>query len=49
MNVVQVPRRFVLSDWGGTETVLLETSKRLLALGHHTEIICPNALATCNA
>ena len=46
MHVVQVPRRFVRSDWGGTETVVLETSKSLLALGHHTEIFCPRALST---
>ena len=46
MHVVQVPRRFVRSDWGGTETVILETSKSLLALGHHTEIYCPRALST---
>lgn len=45
MKIVQVPRRFVKSEWGGTETVVLETCKRLLALGHHTEIFCPNALA----
>lgn len=45
MNIVQIPRRFVSSHWGGTETVILETCKRLLKMGHHTEIICPNALA----
>ncbi len=45
MNVVQIPRRFVRSRWGGTETVILETCKRLLKMGHHTEIICPDALA----
>ena len=45
MNVVQVPRRFAKSDWGGTETVILETSKRLLRMGHQTEILCPSALA----
>ena len=45
MNIVQVPRRFVRSHWGGTETVILETCKRLLKMGHHTEIICPDALA----
>jgi len=48
MNIVQVPRRFVSSHWGGTETVILETCKRLLKMGHHTEIICPNALAHQN-
>ncbi len=45
MKVMQVPRRFVRSDWGGTETVILETGKRLLEMGHETEILCPNALA----
>jgi glycosyltransferase involved in cell wall biosynthesis len=45
MNVVQLPRRFVQSHWGGTETVILETSKRLLRHGHETVILCPNALA----
>jgi len=45
MRVIQIPRRFVRSDWGGTETVILETSKALLALGHHTEIYCPRALS----
>jgi glycosyltransferase involved in cell wall biosynthesis len=45
MNIVQVPRRFVRSHWGGTETVILETCKRLLKMGHHTSIVCPNALA----
>ncbi len=48
MNIVQVPRRFVRSHWGGTETVILETCKRLLAKGHKTKIICPNALAASN-
>jgi len=48
MTIIQVPRRFVRTDWGGTETVVLQTSKQLLARGHHTEIICPNALATSN-
>ncbi|OGG44260.1 MAG: hypothetical protein A3F84_14875 [Candidatus Handelsmanbacteria bacterium RIFCSPLOWO2_12_FULL_64_10] len=45
MNIVQVPRRFVKSDWGGTETVIIETSRRLLGMGYRTEIVCPNALA----
>ena len=45
MRIVQVPRRFVRTDWGGTETVILETSKCLQAMGHHTEILCPRALS----
>lgn len=46
MNVVHVTRRFVRSRWGGTETVVLQTCKRLKAMGHGTYILCPNALAT---
>ena len=34
MNVVQVARRFVVDDWGGTETVIIEISKQLLRMGH---------------
>lgn len=45
MNIVQVPRRFVRDEWGGTETVVLETARRLKQSGHRTEILCPNALA----
>lgn len=43
MNTVQLVRRFVREDWGGTETVMFETSKRLLAMGHHTEVLCTQA------
>ncbi|BBM86909.1 glycosyltransferase family 4 protein [Candidatus Uabimicrobium amorphum] len=46
MKILQIPRRFVKEDWGGTETVILETSKSLKALGHQTEIICPNILTS---
>jgi glycosyltransferase involved in cell wall biosynthesis len=45
MRIVQVPRRFVKSEWGGTETVVLETCKRLQSLGHAIEIICPKMLS----
>jgi len=45
VRTVQVPRRFVRHAWGGTETVILETSRRLPGLGHETEVLCPNALA----
>lgn len=48
MHIIQVPRRFVTSHWGGTETVILETSKRLLARGHQSKILCSNALADSN-
>lgn len=45
MNVLQIPRRFVKSEWGGTETVVLETAKRLLAKNVLTEIYTSMALA----
>ena len=46
MKTIQLPRRFVRHAWGGTETVVLETSKRLPGLGHDTEIFCLDAMAT---
>jgi glycosyltransferase involved in cell wall biosynthesis len=46
MHSIQVPRRFVAGEWGGTETVILETAKRLILTGHETEILCPAALST---
>jgi len=48
MKVIHVPRRFVRSEWGGAETVILQIGKRLLAMGHETEIFCPNALASAD-
>ncbi|MCC6696088.1 MAG: glycosyltransferase family 4 protein [Candidatus Hydrogenedentes bacterium] len=45
LRIVQLARRFDLNDWGGTETVVAETSKQLLAMGHHTEILCTRATA----
>jgi glycosyltransferase involved in cell wall biosynthesis len=49
MKIAMVPRRFVQSDWGGTETVVLQTARCLKSQGHETVIVCPNALATSNA
>ncbi len=45
MHSVQLTRRFVREDWGGTETVIQETSKRLLSMGHSTEVLCTMATA----
>lgn len=45
MRIVQIPRRFVASDWGGTETVVLETCKRLMKKGHCAEIYTTLALS----
>ena len=47
MNIVQVARRFAVNDWGGMETVIIETSKQLIRMGHRTEILC--TLATANS
>jgi len=45
MNTIQIPRRFVADPWGGTETVVLETSKRLIEKGHPTEIYTSMAMS----
>lgn len=45
MHILQLARRFVREDWGGTETVVLQTGKRLIAMGHQTEIYCTMATA----
>ena len=49
MKIVQVPRRFDRAHWGGAETVVLETSRRLIGLGHETSILTTNALAGSDA
>ena len=45
MKSIQLAKRFVREDWGGAETVILETSKRLLDAGHQTEVFCTMATA----
>lgn len=44
MKIIHVPRRFVATDWGGTETAVLEMAKGLLARGYDTEIVTSAAL-----
>lgn len=46
LRSIHIPRRFVSHSWGGTETVVLETLKRLNALGHPASIFTSCALAT---
>lgn len=46
MKIIHVPRRFVRSHWGGTETVILETCRQLRAKSHEVRIVTPSALAT---
>ena len=45
MKIIQVPRRFVASEWGGTETTILQTSRALRANGHEVEIYTSLALS----
>lgn len=45
VKTIQVPRRFVASAWGGTETVILQTSRAFKAAGHDTKIFTSLALS----
>jgi glycosyltransferase involved in cell wall biosynthesis len=42
---IQVPRRFVADEWGGTETTILQSSRALNAAGHPTRIFTSLALS----
>jgi glycosyltransferase involved in cell wall biosynthesis len=43
-KIIHVPRRFVKSEWGGTETVIVETSRELKKAGYRPEIFTSKAL-----
>ena len=43
-KIIHVPRRFVRSEWGGTETVIVETSRQLEKAGYQPEIFTSKAL-----
>lgn len=45
MKIIQIPRRFVADEWGGTETTILETSRALRAAGHDVGIFTSLALS----
>ena len=45
MKIIQVPRRFVASEWGGTETTILQTSRALREKGHDVGIFTSLALS----
>lgn len=45
MKIIQVPRRFVASEWGGTETTILQTSRALRSSGHDVQIFTSLALS----
>ena len=42
---IQVPRRFVAGEWGGTETTILQSSRALTASGHPARIFTSLALS----
>ncbi|MBX7255459.1 MAG: glycosyltransferase family 4 protein [Candidatus Hydrogenedentes bacterium] len=48
IHVVAVPRRFVREDWGGIETYVLETGRRIQAAGNQFEVVCPAVLSSRN-
>lgn len=45
VKIIQVPRRFVADEWGGTETTILETSRALRAGGDDIGIFTSLALS----
>lgn len=47
-QILNIPRRFALDDWGGTETVILETAKQLRRRGYEPEILTTRALSSSN-
>jgi glycosyltransferase involved in cell wall biosynthesis len=42
---IQIPRRFVAAEWGGTETTILQSSRALNAAGQPTRIFTSLALS----
>ena len=42
---IQIPRRFVAGEWGGTETTILQSSRALTANGHPARIFTSLALS----
>jgi glycosyltransferase involved in cell wall biosynthesis len=47
MRTIQLAKRIIRDDWGGTETVIFETARRLVAKGHPSEVFCTIASADC--
>ncbi len=44
VHIVHIPRRFVLEEWGGSETFIAEVSPRLQARGFNPSILTTKAL-----
>lgn len=46
MKIAHIVRRYTRAEWGGTETVVENTVREQLALGHDIRIFCTAALQT---
>ncbi len=44
-GIMHIPRRYVIEEWGGTETVISQTSKTLIKMGYNCEIHTSLALS----
>jgi len=44
-KIFHIPRRFVKEEWGGIETVIIETSRELIKAGYDVEIFTSLALS----
>ena len=44
-HIIHIPRRFVVSEWGGSETFIAEISQRLLNRNHQVSIYTSKALS----
>jgi len=45
MRILQIARRYVRSDWGGTENVVSNLTREILLRGHYTELWTSSALS----
>ena len=45
MQILQIARRFVAHEWGGTETVVAQLTKEMIRRGHYTELWTSSALS----
>lgn len=48
LTIVQIPRRFSWKEWGGTESVILHTSKELNRQGYAVKILTSDLLASAS-
>ncbi len=44
-KILHIPRRFVKEEWGGIETVIIETSRELVKAGYDVKILTSMALS----